>query len=357
VNGRDDKGVCALRFGRLRLAKGPNSTEGRAKPSLPASRVASVLERRIDKPAAAALSAGGGEAARRLRLIAVGLMCAAAVFFSGIDSSAKWLSVHLPASEIIWARYVGAAVFSLFAARPLSRPRVLLSRAPGVQIMRSVLLLCSTVCSFFALSRLQLAETSTISFLSPLFVALLAGPWLGERIGVARAAAIAVGFLGVLIAVRPGTAAFQPVVLVSITGVFCNALYVLATRALAGRDLSETTLAWTPLAGVIALTPVLPWTWQTPDSALVWGVMGVMGLCGGLGHWLLILAHHRAPASVLAPFGYTQLIWMIVLGALVFGDWPPVAMLVGAGIVIASNLFLVWRERGGEATVRRPAAS
>jgi drug/metabolite transporter (DMT)-like permease len=324
---------------------------------LPASRVARVLERTIDKPAAAAPSAGGGEAARRLRLIAVALMCAAAVFFSGIDSSAKWLSVHLPASEIIWARYIGAAVFSLFAARPLSRPQVLVSRSPGLQIIRSILLLCSTVCSFFALRQLQLAETSTISFLTPLFVALLAGPWLGERIGAARAAAIAVGFLGVLIAVRPGTAAFQPVVLVSVAGVFCNSLYGLTTRALAGRDRPETTLAWTPIAGVVALTPFLPWIWQTPETWVVWAVMGVMGLCGGLGHWLLILAHHRAPASVLAPFGYTQLIWMIVLGALVFGDWPPVAMLIGAGIVIASNLFLVWREQGGEAPARRPAAS
>ena len=164
---------------------------------------------------------------------------------------------------------------------------------------------------------------------------------------MARAAAIAVGFLGVLIAVRPGTAAFQPIVLVCLAGVICNALYGLTTRALASRDLSETTLVWTPIAGVVVLTPFLPWTWQTPESAHVWLVMAVMGLCGGLGHWLLILAHHRAPASVLAPFGYTQLIWMIVLGTLVFGDWPPVATLIGAGIVIASNLFLVWRERHG----------
>jgi drug/metabolite transporter (DMT)-like permease len=284
-------------------------------------------------------------------------MCAAAVFFSGLDSSAKWLSVHLPASEIIWARYIGAAVFSLLAARSLSRPRVLVSRSPGLQIMRSSLLLGSTACNFFALRQLQLAETSTISFLSPLFVALLAGPWLGERIGRARAGAIAIGFLGVLIAVRPGAAAFQPIVLLCVAGTVCNALYGLTTRALAARDLSQTTLAWTPIAGVVVLTPFLPWTWQTPEDGRVWAVMAVMGLCGGLGHWLLILAHHRAPASVLAPFGYTQLIWMIVLGALVFGDWPPVATLIGAGIVIASNLFLVWRERSGEPAAGPPLAA
>ena len=288
-----------------------------------------------------------------MRLVAIALMCIAAVFFSGIDSSAKWLSFRLPQVEIVWARYVGAAVFSLMAARPLSRPGVLASNAPGLQIFRSLMLLGSTVFNFLALSKLQLAETSTISFLCPLFIALLAGPWLGERIGGARAAAIGIGFLGVLIATRPGTSAFQPIVLVAIAGVVCNAFYGLTTRALAGRDLPETTLAWTPITGVVLTTPLLPWFWSTPENAQVWAVMGLMGLCGALGHWFMILAHQRAPASAMAPFAYTQLIWMIMIGALTFGDWPPAATLVGAGIVIASNLFLVWRERRGEKSARR----
>ncbi|THD45704.1 MAG: DMT family transporter [Bradyrhizobium sp.] len=292
-----------------------------------------------------------------MRLVAIALMCAAVVFFSGVDSSAKWLSGRLPELEIVWARYIGAAAFSLLMARPLSRPRLLISRSPGLQILRSVLLLGSTSFNFLALQKLQLAENSTISFLSPLFVALLAGPWLGERIGGARAAAIAIGFLGVLIATRPGTAAFQPIILVSIAGVLCNALYGLATRAVAGRDSSETTLVWTSIAGVIATTPLLPLFWRTPESGRVWAVMVLIGLCGALGHWLMILAHQRAPASAMAPFGYTQLIWMIIIGALVFGDWPPAATLIGAGIVIGSNLFLVWRERRGESTPRRAGAS
>ena len=282
-----------------------------------------------------------------MRVAAIALMCATMFCFAGLDTSAKWLGLRLPAVEVVWARYIGAAALGIFAARPFSRPGVLRARRPWAQTMRSFLLLGSTLANFLALRRLQLAETSTISFLTPLFVVLMAGPWLGERVGTARFVAIAIGFCGVLIATRPGTDAFQPIVLVAIAGVACNSAYALATRMLAGHDAPETTLAWTPIAGVATLTPLLPWGWQTPPSPLVWVVMGVMGVFGALGHWLLILAHQRAPASVLTPFSYTQLIWMIVSGALVFGDIPPAATLIGAGLVVACGLFLVLHERHG----------
>jgi drug/metabolite transporter (DMT)-like permease len=286
-------------------------------------------------------------APRDMRLLAVLLMCAATVCFSGIDSSAKWLGMRLPEAEVVWARYVGAAFFSLLVARPLSRPQVLRASRPWLQLFRSALLLGSTYFNFLALTKLQLAETSTISFLSPLFVALLAGPWLGERVGGARMAAIAVGFLGVVIATRPGTSAFQPIVFVAIAGVVCNAFYGLTTRMLAGRDSAETTLVWTSIAGVVAATPFLPWFWVTPQGPKVWAIMALLGASGAFGHWLMILAHQRAPASAMAPFGYTQLLWMIVIGWLVFGDTPPGATLVGAGIVIGCGVFLAWRERSG----------
>jgi drug/metabolite transporter (DMT)-like permease len=201
--------------------------------------------------------------------------------------------------------------------------------------------------NFLALRQLQLAETSTISFLQPMFVALLAGPLLGESVGGARLMAIAVGFLGVLIATRPGTHAFQPIVVVAIGGVACAAIYALATRRLAAHDSPETTLAWTQIAGIVLLTPVLPWIWETPPNAFVWAVMAAMGGFAALGHGLLILAHQRAPAPVLTPFNYTQLIWMSVSGLIVFGDRPPAATVLGAGLVVACGLFLVMYERRG----------
>ncbi len=286
--------------------------------------------------------------ARELRIAAIALMCAAMACFAGLDSSAKWLGArNLSPVEVVWARYVGAAALGLLVARPFARPGVLRSHRPWSQVVRSFLLLGSTMANFLALRQLQLAETSTISFLTPLFVALMAGPWLGERVGGARLLAIAVGFAGVLIATRPGTSAFQPIVFVAIGGVGCNAAYALATRMLAGHDAPETTLTWTPIAGVSALTPLLPWTWSTPESPHVWVVIGTMCVFGALGHWLPILAHQRAPASALTPFSYTQLIWMIVAGALVFGDTPPTATLVGAALVVACGLYLVLHERNG----------
>ena len=171
---------------------------------------------------------------RRMRIVAIALMCGAMVCFTGLDTSTKWLGLRLPLSEIVWARYMGATVIALITARPWSRPAVLKSKRPGLQALRSLLLLGSTAFGVVALHSLQLAETATISFLTPIFVALAAGPLLGERVGFERMIAIVVGFAGVLIATRPGTSAFQPVVVIAVVGVICNAGYMIATRRLAG---------------------------------------------------------------------------------------------------------------------------
>jgi drug/metabolite transporter (DMT)-like permease len=284
--------------------------------------------------------------ARRLRFVAIAMMCAAMVCFTGLDSSAKFLGGVLPTVEVVWTRYLVAAVIALAVTRAAWRPRVFMSRRPGLQILRSALLLGSTSANFLALRQLQLAETSTIGFLQPLFVAMMAGPLLGEAVGGARLIAIGVGFLGVVIATRPGSSAFQPIVFASIAGVACAAGYALATRRLAAHDGPETTLLWTQIAGLVVFTPALPWVWTTPPNAVTWIVMAGMGAFASLGHGMLILAHQRAPAPVLTPFNYTQLLWMIVSGALVFGDRPPAATLIGAGLVVACGLFLVIRERG-----------
>ncbi len=295
--------------------------------------------------------ATGAQSASRKRIIAIAMMCGAMICFTCLDTSAKWLGRELPALEVVWARYMAAAFFALFATRAFSRPRVLVSQRPVLQGVRSALLLGSTLANFVALRYLQLAETSTIAFLQPMFVALLAGPLLGERVGGARVGAIGAGFLGVLIATRPGTTAFQPVVLLSLAGVVCSALYSLATRSLAGVDSPETTLAWTQMAGVVALTPALPFLWVAPSSALGWALMAGMGLFASFGHALIILAHQRAPAPVLTPFNYSQLLWMIAAGLLVFGDRPPAATLIGAGVVVGCGAFLVIYEHRRRGTL------
>jgi drug/metabolite transporter (DMT)-like permease len=274
------------------------------------------------------------------------------ICFTGQDTCAKWLSGSLPIAQIVWARYVGAALIALVASRSLSRPAMLRSRRPRLQLARSVLLFCSTTANIFALRQLQLSETATISFLTPVFVALLAGPVLGERVGAERMIAIALGFLGVVIATRPGTAAFQPIVLVAVAGVVCNSGYVLATRKLAGSDSAQTTLAWTQIAGIVFLTPILPWIWRAPQSAIDWLIMAAMSVFAATSHGMLIVAHRFAPAPTLTPFTYTQLIWMIVSGVLVFGDWPAASTLLGAALVVACGAYLALRERRGRQLAR-----
>jgi drug/metabolite transporter (DMT)-like permease len=297
------------------------------------------------------LTKNAASEAQRRRVVAIAMMCATMVCFTGHDTCAKWLGQSLPSVEIVWVRYVAAAIFGLMAIRPIKRPGLIRSRRPALQALRSLTLFGSTMGNILALRHLQLAETSTISFLQPLLVALFAGPLLGEWIGPARMAAIGFGLVGVFIAMAPGTNAFQPVALLAIGGVVCNTFYAILTRVLAAHDAAETTLFWTPLAGVALLTPLLPFAFIPPPTLFAVGVLLLMAVSATVGHGLLILAHRHAPAPILAPFAYTQLLWMTVSGLIVFGDRPSPTVLIGAAVVVLCGLFLVWREKGGGKTL------
>jgi len=245
----------------------------------------------------------------------------------------------------VWVRYIGSIVFVSLFVNPWTTPGVTRTRRPWLQAGRSVLLLGSTALNFIALQYLQLTESVSIMFATPLLVALLAGPMLGEWAGPRRLAAIAVGFVGVLVVTRPGLGGLHPAAFLSLGSAVCYALYSVTTRMLAGADSSATTMFYSGLAGVLLVTPLVPFVWSLPDAALGWTLMILLGACGAFGHWLLILAHARAPAPVLAPFIYTQIVWMIILGFLVFGDLPDGWTLAGSAIVIASGLYLLHRER------------
>jgi drug/metabolite transporter (DMT)-like permease len=246
---------------------------------------------------------------------------------------------------IVWWRYIASVFLVSLVINPRSRPGVLRTQIPWVQIARSLLLFLSTAFNFVALQYLQLAETTSIMFSTPLIVALLAGPLLGEWVGPRRLVAIGVGFAGVLVVTRPGLGAMHPAALLSVAGAIAYALYGLTTRMLAGHDSSQTTMVYSGLAGVVLMTPLLPFIWTSPGSPGTWALLAGTGLFGAVGHWLLILAHARAPAAVLSPFIYSQIVWMIALGYIVFGDWPSPWTLAGASIVIASGLYLLYRER------------
>ncbi|MBV9079390.1 MAG: DMT family transporter [Methylobacteriaceae bacterium] len=281
----------------------------------------------------------------RQRLVAIGLMCLAVVMFSGCDTTAKWLGRSIDPMMTAWARYASNVLWVGLFLNPITTPGILATRRLGLQVFRSVLLVGCTVLNFYALRYLQLTQTTAIQFAMPLLVALLAGPMLGEWAGPRRLAAIGVGFAGVLVVTRPGLGSLHPAALLSVVGTVLYAIYALVTRVLARHDSSATTLAYSGLAGLAILTPVLPFVWSNPPGPLVWLGMLAVGGFAALGHWLLILAHARAPAPVLSPFIYTQIVWMTGSGYLVFGDLPDGWTVVGAAIVVASGLYLLWWER------------
>jgi drug/metabolite transporter (DMT)-like permease len=281
---------------------------------------------------------------RRNRLIAIGLMCGAVLCFAGLDATVKWLSDHVDPLQTVWARYMGGVLIVSIFVNYYTTPGVSRTMRPWLQAARSLLLLGYAILNFTALKYLQLAETISIQFATPFLVALLAGPMLGEWVGPRRMIAICVGFLGVVIVTRPGFGGLHPAAILSFGSAFCYALYGITTRMLAATDSSRTTMFYSGLAGVALMTPVLPFVWASPESPFIWLLLGSLGFYGAFGHWLLILAHARAPAPILAPFIYTQLLWMLALGYLVFSDLPDRWTILGAGVVVASGLYLLYRE-------------
>ncbi|OYY77249.1 MAG: EamA family transporter, partial [Rhizobiales bacterium 35-66-30] len=216
---------------------------------------------------------------------------------------------------------------------------------PWLQLFRSALLFACTALNFCALQYLQLDQTVSIMFSTPFFVALFAGPMLGEWIGVRRWAAILVGFAGIILVARPGVGGIHPAALLMLAAAVCYSLYGITTRMLAATDASQTTLVYSSLVGALAASVPLFWMWETPREPLVLGAMLELGAVVGAGHFLLILAHARAPAATLSPFIYTQIISMIILGWLLFGNLPNAWTLTGAAVVVSSGIYLLLQER------------
>lgn len=282
---------------------------------------------------------------RRSRLIGIALMCAVFVCFTLLDTTAKWLNGHVNTLEVLWARYASHFFLSLLFVNPWTTPSLLSTQKPWLQIVRSMLLAGSTVFNFFALRYLQLDQTSSIMFTTPFFIALCAGPMLGEWIGPRRWVAILIGFSGVLLVTRPGAGGIHPAAILSLGGAICYAIYNLMTRMLAAYDKTSTTVFYSALVGMLVSSIPIPWVWVTPAEPKVIAAMVLIGAFGWIGHMLLIMAHRRAPAPILAPFIYTQIIWMMIAGYLVFGDVPNHWTIAGALVVVGSGLYLLYRER------------
>jgi drug/metabolite transporter (DMT)-like permease len=278
------------------------------------------------------------------------LMVAAVGVFTLMDAIAKYLAQWYPVPGIVWARYALnlAVLLAWFAARgELHRIR---TARPGIQLARGLLLAGATLFYFTSLAVLPLADAAAIGFVLPLFVAALAVPMLQERLDPARSLAIAAGLAGALLIVRPGSAAFTFYALLPMAMALCNALYQILTRKVAGLEHPLTSLVWGAIVGAVLLSAALPFAWQTPGKPLHWLLLGVIGVLASIGHYLLIRAYDYAPATLLAPYTYSGLVWAMLLGLAVFGNFPDAWSLAGMAVIVLSGLFLAGRQR---LTVRR----
>lgn len=276
---------------------------------------------------------------------AILLVTGACFLFSFLDASAKYLVLQgMEAPFVTWVRFAVHLVLVLVLFRVWSSRMMFRTANLPAQVLRGVLMFGSTIFNFMALQTLQLAETISMAFFSPMVVVALAGPLLGEWAGWRRWLAVVVGFIGVLVVTRPGFGGFGVGYLFSLGFVACHSLYIVMTRKMAATESAESLILYSALTPALFLLPTVPLYGSMPQGALQWGLLVVTGLCGGLGHWLLIKAYKQATTAALAPYPYTQIVWMVALGWLVFNDLPDMWTLVGASIIVASGLYIVHRE-------------
>lgn len=269
------------------------------------------------------------------------LVVLALMSFSCSDCCAKYLSGSLPAIEIAWLRY---ASFTLLAATAVvASGRAPVTRRPGLACFRGLAMFGSAIFFIMALGRMPIADATATSFSSPLIITLLAILVLGERIPPWRWAMLALGVLGMLLIVRPGTSAFNPAAIFALLCAFSWATGAVITRKMHDAEVPLTLLFYTAIVGFAVSSALLPLVWQAP-SLRQWAIGTAMGGCTTLAHWLVIRAHRHAGASVLAPFSYTQLLWSTLFGMALFGTVPGATTLLGAGIIIATGLYGYFRE-------------
>src|SRR5690242_2646530 len=280
-------------------------------------------------------------------------MLASGIVFTGLDSLAKETSLFIPVLQVAWGRYVFHVVFlPFYAERPVGAPlwsaarwtRMFATKHLWLQLTRSLLLLGGTLFFFGAVSYVPLAEAQAVAFIEPLLITAIAHFFLNERVGIRRWLAIAVGFIGVMIVIRPGFGMMHWGMLLSLGSAGCGSIYATLTRIVSRDDSASTSLAYSGMAGFIGLTLMMPFVWQ-PATGHVWILFFALGLSGGLGHYLMIKAHEAAPGGTLAPFIYVQILWIVIAGFLWFHDWPAVTTWIGIVLIVGSGLYALHRER------------
>ncbi len=276
---------------------------------------------------------------------------AAILFFSGLDATAKYLTQTYPVMQVVWARYAVHFVLGVLLLSGGGWKSVFRPNRPWLQAGRSAALLVATICFFSALRFIPLAEATAIIFVAPFMIVGISVFFLGEHVGIRRIAAVGVGLVGVLVILRPGAGAVHWAAFLPLVTAAGYAIYQVLTRMVAAADPPLVSLFYAALFGTVVMSFIVPFHWVTP-SAFDLAAMVALGLFAAIGHWLVILALQYATAAELAPFHYVQMPLATATGLILFGDFPDRWTILGAGMIVASGLFVLYRE----ARARRSAA-
>ena len=280
----------------------------------------------------------------RNRQLGIAMVSVTTLCFAALDTSAKWLVLALPVFQVVWLRFVTHTLLAMLVLTPrygwaLYRPKLV-----KLQLLRALMQAVMTALNFWALQYLQLDVTGAIQFSVPILIAVISARLLGERIDARRWVAILVGFAGVLLIVRPWSQGFHPAIVLSLANAVLYALFNMLTRRMAATELPATTQLWSAGAAALLLMPFGLMQWTPLQDMLTWILVLSMGFFGSLGHLMVTQAHRYASAAVLGPFLYQQIIYMTLFGWLVFGHVPDAAVVGGAAVVVASGLYLLYRE-------------
>ncbi|WP_349369086.1 DMT family transporter [Salinarimonas sp.] len=276
---------------------------------------------------------------------AVVYMILAAISLPLLNASAKYLTSEYHVLQIAWARYAGHFVYMFVAFAPRRGAALLRTSRWRMQLLRSSLLCAATLIYITALSDIALTTAAAISFTAPFIVTALAPAVLGERVDLRRWTAVAVGFAGALIVIRPGHAIDLAALLV-LGSATASALYQLLSRKLAASEPADTSITYVAITGFVLLSFPLPFVWRTPETAADVALLAGLGLFGGLGHYCMGRAFELAPAPFVSPFTYLQLVGATLLGFLVFGHLPDAWVWAGALIIVASGAYILVAARG-----------
>lgn len=274
----------------------------------------------------------------------IALILASTIFLGTSDVTAKYLSATLPSIEITWIRFMVFAMIMTPAMMPGSPLFAMQTGRLGLHLLRGAAILGSSLFFISGLRFLPIAEASATGFVAPLFVTALSIIFLSEKVGLRRWIATAVGLIGVLIILRPGTGAFHPAAFFPLVSALAWACTLIITRMMSGTERAMTVMAYSSIVGLCILSALVPFVWVTPTwHDIAFGIL--IGIASTAGQWIVVLAFRYADASVLAPFSYTQLLWVSILGFFIFGEVPDAYTITGAAFIVASGLYTAHRER------------